>query len=166
MKSTTFNGFIAVALLVILALAPMQFAFADDGSNTGFFSSLRERQVTNREKVKVNLLQLLSSNNESGEQAVTDGASTNELANIAYQLADITDRLEARIIILTNQGTEVSQATRTTLESVRNTLTNVSLALMSDSMDEEVLKNDLANVRTDLQTIIAELKTIIETTTE
>lgn len=160
MKTTTFNGFIAVALLAILALAPLQFASANNGSTGGFFSNLRERQVTNREKVKTNLLQILSS--DSAPAQTTAATPSSELANITYRLTDIADRIESRMLILENQGTFVTEASHTTLAMARTTLTNVSLQLASNTIDETAITADLAIVRSQLQKVIAELKTTLE----
>lgn len=161
MKTTTFNVFITFTLLAFLAFAPLQFAFANNDDNSrGFFSSFRERQITNREQVKINLLQILSSEEESASPAVTTSTEYNtaELANITYQLTDIADRIESRMLILENQGTEVSTTSHTTLVLARTSLSDISLTLMSPEVDVAAITAELAIVRTQLQAIIAELK--------
>ncbi len=170
MKSTTFNRFITITLLAFLAFAPLQFSFADNGDdNKGFFSTFRERQISNREQVKVNLLQILSSDETETPQVEPVTAepayTATELANITYQLTDIADRIESRMLILENQGTILSDQSYTALALVRTKLESVTLQLMiNDSINVEKLTDELASVRTDLQNIISELKIILTPT--
>ena len=162
MKTTTFNGFIAVALLAILALAPLQFASANTGNdNGGFFSNLREKQLANRQNVKANLLQILSSEESAEESVAIQGYTPASLATATYQLTDIADRIESRMIILKNQGTTLSQDAHTTLALARTKLEGVTLQLGTETVNTDAITTELASVRSDLQKIIAEIKTTL-----
>lgn len=161
MKTTTFNGFIAIALLAVLALAPLQFASANtDSENGGFFSNLRERQLINRQNVKANLLQILSSE-ESAEESTTQRYAPASLASATYQLTDIADRIESRMIILQNQGATLSQDAHTTLALARTKLENVTFELGTETTDTDAITTELTSIRSDLQKIIAEIKTTL-----
>ena len=162
-KTSTLHGFIAITLLAILALAPLQFASANtDDSNGGFFSNLRERQVASRQNVKANLLQMLSSEEASEEEAFESVTQSTNLATITYQLTDIADRIESRMLILENQNTTLSLEAYTKLESARTKLGNVTSILTTGNItDAAVITNELASVRTDLQKIIGEIKTTL-----
>lgn len=62
------------------------------------------------------------------------------------------------MLILENQGTEVSTTSHTTLVLARTSLSDISLTLMSPEVDVAAITAELAIVRTQLQAIIAELK--------
>jgi hypothetical protein len=172
-----------IALITAMVIAMTFFAFAPLASaNTGdtgilAFTNLRERQITNREKIKINLLQMLSSEEE--KQAVLAPSNTPEtpvehfaqttyshtqLVSITYRLADITDRLESRMLLLKNQGVIIPLALVNNFASVRTQLETVTQQLLTSdnaTLDHALVRSELVAIRLALQNIVAELKTIV-----
>ncbi len=115
--------------------------------------------------MKASLLQILSSEDVVTEPAITttnDTYSRTNLAIATYQLTDIADRIESRMLILENQGATLSSEAYTILGLTRVKIENVTLLLATQEFtNSTVITNELASVRTDLQNIISEIKEIL-----
>src|SRR5690606_10075746 len=129
------------------------------------------------EKIKVNLLQMLSLEDQKHVTATSTETTTaatdnlmqetyshTELVSITYRLADITDRLESRMLLVANQGTAIPQTILDGLSEVRTeleTVTNQLLVSDNVTLDHTLIRSELAHVHRSLQDIVAELKIIV-----
>jgi|GEM_PF-1759140 len=198
MNTTTISlkKYVAITFIAVMILAPLQAIFAQTTSVTftekpSLFASLRERQITNREKVKENLLQILSSEDAKQETLTEEQTSVGQttvvseettavtiatptapvyiydistLATITYRLTDIADRLESRMLILKSQDVSIHQEAYTNLELARTGLENILLQLMipdQTTVDGDAVVTELITIRTELQNVIATLKQVL-----
>lgn len=176
---TTHSTLLGMMIAVIFIAAPvMTFAQATFVPDTSLMNNLREKQISNREKIKNNLLRILATPESPLVDTTTEipatfsaetapAYTTRDLASITYRLADITDRLESRMMMLEYQGQKVPTSVRTSLVDIRMHLEKVTTILGNDEttpVNTSEIITTLIQVKTSLSETIASLKTTLTET--
>jgi len=136
---------------------------------TGLFTSLRERQIQNREKIKTNLRALLDETNvetiaapEGTAPVVIDPLDLERhavLTGITGRLQNIAERLEGRIILTKSQIT-LSDDVEANLITAQEKLIEASATLLLDATPEHLVEAEqlLREARSNLEKSLAALK--------
>lgn len=177
-SSTLFSILIAV---IVMSAPFMTFAQATLIPDTSLMNNLREKQISNREKIKNNLLRILATPENSVVDTTTTATeipatfslettptyTTRDLASITYRLADITDRLESRMMMLEYQGQKIPDSVRTSLTNIRTQLEKVTAILGNNEttpVNTPEIITTLTNIKISLSETIVSLKTSLTET--
>jgi len=157
-------GLIITTLLI--GSAPMVFAqdaqpSEDEG---GLFTTLRERQISNRERIKTNLRALIETDtqqaNPDTDTSHTPPVITDPVLAFAYQLDTIAGRLESHILLTEFNEATIPATTEADFVTAQETLIAILASLEEKTVNRDTALEQLRGVRTQLLTIIRNLRSL------
>lgn len=155
----------AIIILAALCLAPFTLLHAqtiETQDDTSLFGSLRERQISNRQKIKANLRELITSEQVHETEHSVDDVDTQTIDDpivvFAYRLQSIADRLESHILLAEYNGTTLPNEVELSFVDAQMQLITVLEGLAQESLSEQEAIAILQDVREKLHFTIKLLK--------
>ena len=163
---TTIISRTLIIAFLIAGMTPAVFAQNTQAPTTegGLFTTLRERQISNRERIKTNLRALIETDtqqaNPDTDTSHTPPVITDAVLAFAYRLDSIAGRLESHILLTEFNEATIPATTEADFVTAQETLIAILASLEEKTVNRDTALEQLRGVRTQLLTIIRNLRSL------